>query len=102
MPIIEVQSSLGISEARLLQSIVKLILAKDSALISLQSMFWIKASQSMILKNLDQLNIKFSLTKKEGLENMILLVVQLTNTRKLLSLQVSITIWAKELSNIMG
>jgi hypothetical protein len=56
----------------------------------------------MILKNLDQLNIKFSLTKKEGLENMILLVVQLTNTRKLLSLQVSITIWAKELSNIMG
>lgn len=102
MPIIEVQSSLGISEARLLQSIVKLILAKDSALISLQSMFWIKASQSMILKNLDQLNIKFSLTKKEGPENMILLVVQLTNTRKLLSLQVSITIWAKELSNIMG
>jgi hypothetical protein len=102
VPIIEVQSSLGISEARLLQSIVKLILAKDSALISLQSMFWIKASQSMILKNLDQLNIKFSLTKKEGLENMILLVVQLTNTRKLLSLQVSITIWAKELSNIMG
>ena len=102
MPIIEVQSSLGISEACLLQSIVKLILAKDSALISLQSMFWIKASQSMILKNLDQLNIKFSLTKKEGPENMILLVVQLTNTRKLLSLQVSITIWAKELSNIMG
>lgn len=102
MPIIEVQSSLGISEARLLQSIVKLILAKDSALISLQSMFWIKASQSMILKNLDQLNIKFSLTKKEVPENMILLVVQLTNTRKLLSLQVSITIWAKELSNIMG
>jgi hypothetical protein len=102
VPIIEVQSSLGISEARLLQSIVKLILAKDSALISLQSMFWIKASQSMILKNLDQLNIKFSLTKKEGPENMILLVVQLTNTRKLLSLQVSITIWAKELSNIMG
>lgn len=102
MPIIEVQSSLGISEARLLQSIVKLILAKDSALILLQSTFWIKASQSMILKNLDQLNIKFSLTKKEGPENMILLVVQLTNTRKLLSLQVSITIWAKELSNIMG
>jgi hypothetical protein len=56
----------------------------------------------MILKNLDQLNIKFSLTKKEGPENLILLVVQLTNTRKLLSLQVSITTWAKELSNIMG
>lgn len=83
-------------EAHLLLNIVKLILAKGSALISQQKMFSTKVNQSMILRNSDLSSIKFSLTKKEAQENLIHLAVQLTNTKKLSFLQDSITTWAKE------